>query len=162
MSTGLFLFFAVVVSVAAETSFDQFKIQFSKSYRSAGEEGAARKFFHLNNARAAEFQVWNPLATFGVTRFSDLDPIFFREKYASSFQKSKKHPKSVTQGNSDSNKALATVPTAIDWRLKGAVTPVANEGECGGGDPAFAAAANIRSPLRREPTVDRSVRSAND
>ncbi|XP_058735110.1 probable cysteine protease RD19B [Vicia villosa] len=114
------------VPLGAEDHFNLFKHRFGKVYSSQDEHDYRFNIFKTNMHRAKRHQIMDPSAVHGVTQFSDLTPLEFR--------------KSVTglRGLSlpaDANQApiLPTdnLPTDFDWREKGAVTPVKNQGSCG-------------------------------
>ncbi|KAJ0643478.1 putative cathepsin F [Helianthus annuus] len=110
-----------------EHHFNQFKTKFGRRYATEEEHDYRMKVFKANLRRAERHQVLDPTAQHGVTKFSDLTPAEFRKKYLG-LKKSLKLP-------ADANKApvLPTngLPEEFDWREKGAVTPVKNQGSCG-------------------------------
>ncbi|KAM7479340.1 hypothetical protein LguiA_027553 [Lonicera macranthoides] len=107
--------------------FEIFKRRFGKSYSSHEEHHFRFSVFKANLRRARRHQELDPSAVHGVTQFSDLTPAEFRRNHLG-LLKSVRVPY-------DANKApiLPTndLPTDFDWREKGAVTAVKNQGSCG-------------------------------
>ncbi|CCD11724.1 unnamed protein product, partial [Trypanosoma congolense IL3000] len=147
-SVGLLAVAACFVPVAlgvlhAEQSLQQqfaaFKQKYSRSYKDATEEAFRFRVFKQNMERAKEEAAANPYATFGVTRFSDMSPEEFRATYhngAEYYAAALKRPRKVV------NVSTGKAPEAVDWRKKGAVTPVKDQGQCGS-CWAFSAIGNI-------------------
>ncbi|KAM0003763.1 putative cathepsin F [Helianthus debilis subsp. tardiflorus] len=111
----------------AEHHFSLFKTKFGKTYATAEEHDYRLTVFKSNLRRAKRHQLLDPTAEHGVTKFSDLTPSEFRERYLGL--------KSGLSFPSDANKApilpTGDLPEEFDWRDHGAVTPVKNQGSCG-------------------------------
>jgi cathepsin F/cysteine peptidase B len=82
----------------------------------------------------------NPLAQFGATKFSDWTPEEFHAKMLAGNAKAiasgiegwrqGKLP-SMKERTASSKEATTTIPASIDWRSRGAVTHVKDQGQCG-------------------------------
>ncbi|KAF7841020.1 cysteine protease RD19A-like [Senna tora] len=112
--------------LGAEHHFSLFKDRFGKSYSSKEEHDYRFKVFKANLRRAQRHQKLDPSAVHGVTQFSDLTPSEFRKTVLG--LRGLRLP-------ADANKApiLPTddLPQDFDWRDRGAVTAVKNQGSCG-------------------------------
>lgn len=106
--------------------FSSFKARFGKTYATQEEHDYRFEVFKANLRRAKTHQMLDPDAVHGVTKFSDLTPGEFRQKFLG--LKRLRLPK-------DAQKApiLPTndLPDDFDWRDRGAVTPVKDQGSCG-------------------------------
>jgi len=116
---------------------EQFKRQYNKSYESAAEENKRYHIFKQSLKRAAEHQAKNPLARFGVTKFSDLTP----EEHATMYRMPKLKEKLASYVKpAAKNFTIPAKPNArgcnpdktnYDWNSCGVITPVYNQGQCG-------------------------------
>lgn len=68
---------------------------------------------------------FNQTFTMGVNQFTDLTPSEFRELYISGMKVQ------GTYGCKDFSSSASSAPASIDWRNKGAVTSVKDQGQCG-------------------------------
>jgi len=114
--------------------FADFKATYGKKY-TAEEEATRFANFQANMRKAAAFQAQNPMATFGVNAFSDMSEAEFKtrhnaEKY---YAARKAESKNAVPEFTDAEIAeiRAKVGGSVDWRAKGAVTPVKDQGQCG-------------------------------
>jgi len=108
--------------------FLQFQKKYNKIYSSHDEFQKRQSIFEENMKWADQLNQLNPKAKFGVTKFSDLSRQEFANFYLMpNFNKSawiappKKEFKNVN------------IPRAsnVDWRNKGCITPVYDQGQCG-------------------------------
>ncbi|KVI06529.1 Cysteine peptidase, asparagine active site-containing protein, partial [Cynara cardunculus var. scolymus] len=111
----------------AEHHFSIFKSKFGKTYATEEEHDYRLSVFKSNILRAKRHQLLDPTAEHGVTKFSDLTPSEFRQKYLGL--------KSPLKLPTDANKApilpTSNLPEDFDWRDHGAVTAVKDQGSCG-------------------------------
>jgi cysteine peptidase B len=131
--TLLFLaLFVVVTSMAMDPlrrEFESFKQKFNKQYASVVEEAARFQYFKENMKIAALRQSTNPHASFGANSLADLSAAELKRLHnGESFLK--KRAALPRKELPVENKA-ASNPSKVDWRAKGAVTYVKNQGQCG-------------------------------
>jgi len=120
--------------------FEEFKLKFGKTYRTAQEESYRAKVF-LENFYKAQYlnSIINIDVQYGVTKFSDLTPEEFSKINLFKFQDLNIFSPDVQKSgyvkygdvSSSSFAEETTIPCAFDWREKGAVNPVQNQGMCG-------------------------------
>ncbi|KAI4967729.1 hypothetical protein ZWY2020_016933 [Hordeum vulgare] len=116
----------------AEAHFASFVRRFGKSYRDADEHEHRLSVFRANLRRARRHQRLDPSAVHGITKFSDLTPDEFRERFLG-LRKSRRSFLKGISGSAHDAPALPTdgLPTEFDWREHGAVGPVKDQGSCG-------------------------------
>eukprot|EP00245_Coleochaete_scutata_P016469 TRINITY_DN7704_c0_g1_i1.p1 TRINITY_DN7704_c0_g1~~TRINITY_DN7704_c0_g1_i1.p1 ORF type:complete len:382 (+),score=87.73 TRINITY_DN7704_c0_g1_i1:75-1220(+) len=110
----------------AENQFKQFIVEHGKLY--AGEDYFHRlEVFRGNLKKAALNQILDPTAQHGITPFFDLTEDEFAEKFLG-LRVSPDLTDAVTRGP---DLPVGNLPDDFDWREKGAVTEVKNQGMCG-------------------------------
>eukprot|EP00043_Microstomoeca_roanoka_P006279 m.61649 g.61649 ORF g.61649 m.61649 type:complete len:340 (-) comp13351_c0_seq1:419-1438(-) len=119
---------ALLPAALATSDFDQFKSKFNKTYESAEEEARRAVIFAENLAfiarHNAEAAKGLHTYTLGVNQFADLTNEEFRSRHLSPIQTAQRQlTEPVWLEETDVN--------SIDWRTKGVVTPVKNQGQCG-------------------------------
>ncbi|CAG9569404.1 cathepsin L-like protease [Leishmania major strain Friedlin] len=135
---------AIYVGTPAAALFEEFKRTYQRAYGTLTEEQQRLANFERNLELMREHQARNPHARFGITKFFDLSEAEFAARYlngAAYFAAAKQH---AGQHYRKARADLSAVPDAVDWREKGAVTPVKNQGACGS-CWAFSAVGNIES-----------------
>jgi cysteine peptidase B len=130
------LLLVTVPMAAAQEPFDmkgqwtEFKAWHGLSFLDPEEEAYRLSVFESNLVEAAEVGRRNPLASFGVTKFSAMTKEEFHAKngYADSLAGMAVAPEAFVPYTAQQ---LQAVPPSLDWRNKGAVTPVKDQGQCG-------------------------------
>lgn len=121
--------------------FSNFQERFSKRYSNMQELETRFSIFRKNLVVIlAHNAVFTQNFTMGVNQFTDLTPEEFRAQYINGGSKSSLGSfgcKSFSSGGSG-------LPSSIDWRTKGVVNPVRDQGQCGS-CWAFATTANAES-----------------
>ncbi|KAJ5079679.1 cysteine protease rdl2-related [Anaeramoeba ignava] len=101
--------------------FELFKQKYNKQY-TAEEEAYRYRVFSQNVKKMEEH---NKKGTFqlGINQFADLTNSEYQSKYL--------HPIEITRTGSTMKMSNVELPTTVDWRKEGAVTPIKNQGQCG-------------------------------
>jgi cysteine peptidase B len=123
----------LAVCAAASADFEAFKSKFNRRYESAAEEQKRLRIFTANMKTAAQLQAANPLATFGANDFADMSAAEFKIRHSGEahFKVLAERRKASPVGNMFSAEQVKAAVSSIDWRAKGAVTYVKNQGQCG-------------------------------
>ena len=125
MKTIFFVLFAVAFSISLRDSeFSAFKAEYGKHYSSPEEQRYRMSVFNMNlnkiEAHNAKKLPW----TMGVNKFADIT----EEEFAFKFCGCAKDPK---QRSGIMKPIFGDAPESVDWREKGAVTPVKDQRSCG-------------------------------
>jgi len=106
-----------------------FKTKYAPNFADADEETYRYSVFQANLAEAAEMQKHEPLAQFGVTKFSHLT----KEEFSAlnGFVQSDEKVEGSIPFVPYTAEQLSAVDDSVDWRAKGAVTPIKDQGQCG-------------------------------
>jgi len=116
--------------------FKDFMRAHNKQYTSADEEAQRFGYFKENMRKAALLQALEPMATFGVNIFSDLSDAEFKSRHNAEkyYDRRVKEAKPITP-LSDAEISKITSQNGnssnVDWRQKGAVVGVKDQGNCG-------------------------------
>ena len=102
------------------------KIYYGKSYTLA-EETARLAIFEENYKKVITNNAANEDLKFAMNKFADLTSTEFKALYASGYQQKN----SVSALETADFVEVGALPATVDWRSKGAVTKVKDQGQCG-------------------------------
>jgi C1A family cysteine protease len=146
-----------------EKNFSEFKVKFNKIYNS-NEELELRKFNFLNSLKAIEqnrqqYLNGHVLHRLAVNHLSDLS----ESEYSLMLNGSPIHKNSEYYEEEEVSQSYEKLPQSFDWREKGCVTSIKNQGECGS-CWAFATIATIESAyaIKNNVTLDLSEQELVD
>ncbi|XP_007048674.2 PREDICTED: senescence-specific cysteine protease SAG39 [Theobroma cacao] len=106
---------------------EQWMAQYGRVYKDSNDKEKRFKIFKENVARIDAFNTANGKPyKLGINQFADLT----NEEFTASRNRFKGHMCSNTAASFKYENVTA-VPSAMDWRQKGAVTPVKDQGQCG-------------------------------
>ena len=135
MRSLIFASCVVAVATAAgtdyQTLFTEFKAKHGRTYATKAEE-AKRFGYFVDNMKIAEaYSTLNPKATFGANAFADYSAAEFKTYHNGNahFEATTKARGAEVSMSAEEKKVASG--EKIDWRTKGAVTHVKNQGQCG-------------------------------
>jgi cathepsin F len=124
---------ALVSALTEEEEFNKYVVSFSKSYPTPEAYLRAFSNWKESKKRIEQLNEKDKTATYGINKFSDLSPKQFQALYTP-----QRIPAQALAQSCLANGVTATIelspdaiPTSFDWRQKGVVTPVKNQGQCG-------------------------------
>ncbi|RVX09415.1 Senescence-specific cysteine protease SAG39 [Vitis vinifera] len=101
--------------------------KYGRVYKDAGEKSKHYKIFKDNVARIESFnKAMDKSYKLSINEFADLT----NEEFRASRNRFKAHICS-TEATSFKYEHVTAVPSTVDWRKKGAVTPIKDQGQCG-------------------------------
>ncbi|XP_030532066.1 cysteine proteinase COT44-like isoform X1 [Rhodamnia argentea] len=138
IATALLLFSALALAAAARTDeevmgmYEVWLARHGKSYNGLGERERRFEIFRDNLRFVDERNALNRSYTLGMTRFADLT----NEEYRATYLGMRSDPKRrLAKAKRASDRYAARpddmLPAAVDWRARGAVNPVKDQGACG-------------------------------
>ncbi|KAG6545013.1 hypothetical protein Mapa_013705 [Marchantia paleacea] len=108
--------------------FESWMHQQSKIYSDEAEKSARFNIFKANLRRIEEHNSKPSSYKLGLTKFADLSQEEFKAKYLKTrFRRNDRSSQAPTFSYAN----VEAVPKAVDWRKKGAVTAIKDQGECG-------------------------------
>jgi len=112
-----------------EQAWSDFKRLFGKVYESATEERRRFDIFKENLAYVETENAWNHSYELEVNKFADLSLEEFTSRYMGMSKPDRLFGDAPFLGYHEYKGE--ELPTSVDWRTEGAVTPVKNQGQCG-------------------------------
>ncbi|KAK3021078.1 hypothetical protein RJ639_046099 [Escallonia herrerae] len=106
---------------------EQWMARYGRAYKDVGEKNKRFKIFEENVEHIESFNRANDKPyKLSINEFADLT----NEEFKTTRNRFKSHVCS-TSTTSFKYENLTTVPSSMDWRKKGAVTPIKDQGQCG-------------------------------
>lgn len=121
-------------AAAKPMTFDTFMKRFDKVYASEAEQLMRRQIFNENVAHIMKHNSKDKFYKLGVNEFSDLTNDEFEGQlfgYDSGASNMTNSSNFTTLTSFLGDQPLQKLPPSVDWREKGAVTPVKTQGPCG-------------------------------
>jgi cathepsin L len=109
------------------SQFNVFLERFNKKYENIQELDKRFTIFGVNLRSILEHNL-DPAQNFtmGINQFTDLTPEEFKEKYVGGLK-----AKNAVYGCKPFSSSASNAPLTVDWRTKGAVSAVKDQGQCG-------------------------------
>ncbi|CAM0952218.1 unnamed protein product [Alopecurus aequalis] len=104
--------------------------QYGRVYKDTTEKAQRFEVFKANVAFIESFNASNNKFRLGVNQFADIINEEFRTTKTNKGYKAN-HMRVLSTGFRYENASLEALPATVDWRAKGAVTPVKDQGQCG-------------------------------
>ncbi|VAI01442.1 unnamed protein product [Triticum turgidum subsp. durum] len=109
---------------------EQWMVKYNRAYKDDTEKAQRFEVFKANVAFIESFNAGNHKFWLGVNQFTDLTNDEFK---ATKTNKGLKRSGSQAPiGFKYNNVSIDALPAAVDWRTKGAVTPIKDQGQCEG------------------------------
>ena len=110
--------------------FEDWAVAYGRTYNSATERDYRETVFSRNLAKVIHHNSHNHSYWYTLNKFADLT----RREFAAKYIRGGYNALSTRARNYNwnlNNSTLSALPTSVDWRSKGAVTPVKDQGQCG-------------------------------
>merc|ERR1712110_759126 len=110
--------------------FEEFKVKFNKTYCCSDEEESRFKIFA---SKLEDLELTRATSSYstGVTQFADLTEEEFRSFYLGGVKRPNPGTLSKASSGATGSVPKRDLPTSVDWREKGVVSSVKNQGQCG-------------------------------
>ena len=108
---------------------DSWMVQYSRLYKDATEKAQRFEVFKDNVGFIESFNAENRKFYLGINQFTDLTNEEFKATKANKGYKPSLER--VPTGFRYENVSFDALPATVDWRTKGAVTPIKDQGDCG-------------------------------
>ena len=120
----------LLLADSAAMRLEEFEVAFGKKY-SSRERLVRRAYFERSLQRVAAHNAGDHSWKAGINQFSDLSDEEFRSKVLMRPQKCSATNTVGVPGAAENKKQKADLPPSIDWRTRGVVSEVKNQGGCG-------------------------------
>uniref|UniRef100_A0ACD5TQP7 Uncharacterized protein n=1 Tax=Avena sativa TaxID=4498 RepID=A0ACD5TQP7_AVESA len=110
---------------------ESWMVQYGRVYKDAAEKAQRFEIFKANAQFVESFNAEDHKFWLNINQFADLSNDEFREANTNKgfiLNKAK-----ISTGFRYENLSLDAIPATMDWRTKGAVTPIKDQGQCGKG-----------------------------
>ena len=121
------LILTLLLTSAAAMRFEDYEVAFSKKY-SFGERMMRRAYYEQSLQRVAAHNAGGHSWRAGINQFSDLSDEEFKSKVLMRPQKCSATNTVGVPGGAENKKKPADLPPSIDWRSRGIVSEVKNQG----------------------------------
>jgi cathepsin L len=120
-----------VIDEFTKSQFETFKIDYSKKYATVEEEQKRLAIFADNlayiNELNKQYEAGKITFAAAVNHFADLS----NDEFVQMYNKYKRPDGAVSNATTYLSPDGVTIPESVDWRTKGYVTPVKDQGQCG-------------------------------
>jgi len=129
ISTMVKIFAATLVSSAVASKWDDWKVEYGRVYNSDSEDALRETIFNGNVAIIEEHNAAQTSYTLAENQFADLTLAEFKAQYLTRGAGVQQTDMPSLEVHEHAGEELAA---SIDWTTMGAVTPVKDQGSCGG------------------------------
>lgn len=112
-------------------SFAKWRVAYGRSYGNPSELQYRTKVFYQNYQKVLEMQKRATSHTVGLNQFADMTEEEFVAKYTGYNHQERRSTRRAGKRVVRKAQNLKALPESIDWRQKGAVNPIRNQGRCG-------------------------------